>query len=264
MSGDPEPRAAAGDETRADAAATASPGAGAGAGIGVPRLASDSRRNTVAFAAAAGVTVVAFFTYHAFVDFGFTPDSVIVTSFVFWVAYSVSYALLTQRVFGRRDAATLRAWLTATTPARRRERIEAELSGAGPTLNVHWAILAMLAVALLVVAPGLLDSPLANGLGVGVVVSSWLVTVYAYAVHYARLDAALPSLQFPSATDAPVTPVFQDYFYLSAQIATTFSSSDVSIVTTTARRVVTGQTFIAFAFSTFIIAMLITVVFLSN
>lgn len=213
---------------------------------------------------AAGVTVVAFAGYHLFVDFGFTIDSVVVTSFVFWIAYSVTAAVLTQRTFGRRDAATLRAWLVATTPARRRERLEAELAGAGPTLNVHWAILAMLAVALLVASPGLLDSPLANALGVGVVVSSWLVTVYAYAVHYARLDMAVPSLQFPSATGTPAAPVFQDYFYLSAQIATTFSSSDVSIVTTRARRVVTGQTFIAFAFSTFIIAMLITVVFLSN
>lgn len=241
------------------AAGTAAPGV-----IAAPRLASDARRNTVAAIIAVGVTLVAFVVYHLFVDFGFTIDSVVVTSFVFWIAYSVSAAVLTQRTFARRDATTLRAWLVATTPARRRERFEAELSGAGPTLNVHWAILAMLAVALLVASPGLLDSPLANALGVGVVVSSWLVTVYAYAVHYARLDVALPSLQFPSATDAPVQPVFQDYFYLSAQIATTFSSSDVSIVTTRARRVVTGQTFIAFAFSTFIIAMLITVVFLSN
>lgn len=51
-------------------------------------------------------------------------------------------------------------------------------------------------------------------------------------------------------------PVFLDYYYLSAQIATTFSSSDISILTTRARAVVIGQTYISFSFSTFIITML--------
>lgn len=129
-------------------------------------------------------------------------------------------------------------------------------------MNAQWSILAAAAVALVLIAPGLLDSPLANGLSFGVVVSAWLVTVYAYAVHYARLDASAESLEFPGKPDAG--PVFADYFYLSAQIATTFSSSDVSILTTRARKVVSGQTFIAFAFSTFIIALLITVLFMTN
>lgn len=241
---------------------TPSPSASAGPSAAAPpRLASDARRNTLALGIAAGVTVVAFLAYWVLFPFGFTVDSVVVTAFAFWIAYSIADAVLTHRVFAPRDGATFRAWLIATTPERRRQRIEAELAGAGPTLNVHWAILAMIAVALLVIAPGLLDSPLANALGVGVVLSSWLVTVYAYAVHYARLDATIPSLQFPGDTKGPV---FMDYFYLSAQVATTFSSSDVTILTTRARRVVTGQTLIAFAFSTFIIAMLITVVFLSN
>jgi len=237
--------------------------AGAGGALAVPRLASDPRRNSLAVLIAAGVTLVAFVGYRAAVSFGFTLDAVVLTAFVFWIAYALAYMWLTQRVFGRRDAPTLRAWLAATTPTRRLERMIGERPGAAPTANVHWAILAMLAVALLVVAPGLLDSPLANALGVAVVVSSWLVTVYAYAVHYARLDVAFRSLDFPGGT-SDADPVFQDYFYLSAQIATTFSSSDVSILTTRARRIVTGQTLIAFAFSTFIIAMLITVVFLSD
>jgi uncharacterized membrane protein len=228
---------------------------------GAPRLAADTVRNNVALLIAAAVTIVAAVVYWAFAPFGFTADVVVVVCFVFWIAYSLAFAVLTQLVFSRRDGATLHAWLVATTPASRLRRLEAEFSGAGPTLNVHWAILALLAVGLIVGAPGLIDSVLANALGVGVVISAWLVTVYAYAVHYARLDTAVPSLQFPG--DA-TRPVFMDYFYLSAQIATTFSSSDVSITTTRARRVVTGQTLIAFAFSTFIIAMLITVVFLSN
>lgn len=93
-------------------------------------------------------------------------------------------------------------------------------------------------------------------------ITAWLVTVTAYAVHYARLNTQEKSLEFPG--EHGDQPVFADYYYLAAQLATTFSSSDVNILTTRARSVVTGQTYIGFAFSTFIIAMLISVLFLTN
>lgn len=51
---------------------------------------------------------------------------------------------------------------------------------------------------------------------------------------------------------------------LSPQLATTISSSDVTVLTTRARSIVTGQIYIGFAFSTFIIAMLISVLFLTD
>ncbi|MFE6256492.1 DUF1345 domain-containing protein [Agromyces sp. NPDC057865] len=229
----------------------------------VPALASDPLRNLVALAGAAVVTVVAFLVYSAVLPVRFTIDAVIVTAFVFWIAYSLAHVVLTQALFGRASSDDLRRWLSISNRRRRRSpRSGEESDRVGPTVNAQWSILAAAAVALVLIAPGLLDSPLANGLSFGVVVSAWLVTVYAYAVHYARLDASAESLEFPGKTDTD--PVFADYFYLSAQIATTFSSSDVSILTTRARKVVSGQTFIAFAFSTFIIALLITVLFMSN
>lgn len=121
-------------------------------------------------------------------------------------------------------------------------------------------MLAVIAVAVVWLTPGLLDSVVANVPAFGLVARSWIVTVPAYAVHHARLDATAPSLDFPG--DGP--SVFRDCFYLAAQVATTFSSSDVSILTTLGRRVVTGQTPIAFVFRTFVIAMLIAVIFLTN
>ncbi|MGY4859983.1 DUF1345 domain-containing protein [Cryobacterium sp. AP23] len=98
------------------------------------------------------------------------------------------------------------------------------------------------------------------GLSFAVVVSVWLVTVSSYAVLYGRLNSLEKSVDLPGTADGPV---FLDYYYLAAQIATTFSSSDVSILTTRARAVVIGQTYISFAFSTFIIALLITILFLT-
>lgn len=223
---------------------------------GIPVLAADRRRNGVALLIAAAGTAVAFAVYGAFIPIRFTIDAVVVTAFVFWVLYAASTAILTHVVFRGVDGERLATWLLATT--RRGSR------GAGvvaPRQDVVWALLAVVAVGLIVVLPGLLDSPLANSLGFAVVLSSWVVTVYGYAVHYARLDAVEASFAFPG---KKYPPVFDDVLYLSVQLATTFSSSDVDVLTTRARRVVTGQTLIAYAYTTFIIAMLITVLFLGN
>lgn len=176
------------------------------------------------------------------------------TAFVFWTAYSSGFLILTHMTFRKADAGTLKVWLAATNSPSR--------SLAIPSSAAQWAVLAVIAVVLVLVLPGLLDSVLANALSFAVVITAWLVTVTAYAVHYARLNTQEESLEFPGRSGIP--PVFADYYYLAAQLATTFSSSDVNILTTRARAIVTGQTYIAFAFSTFIIAMLISVLFLTN
>ncbi|SDH33662.1 DUF1345 domain-containing protein [Microbacterium pygmaeum] len=219
-----------------------------------PRLSSEGARNLVALAIAAVVSVLALVGYAVFATLRFTADTVALTAFVFWIAYSLGFLILTQATFGRVDSETLRSWLAATNSPSR--------SLAIPATAAQWAVLAVIAVTLVLVLPGLLDSPLANTLSFAVVITAWLVTVTAYAVHYARLNTQEKSLEFPG--EHGDQPVFADYYYLAAQLATTFSSSDVNILTTRARSVVTGQTYIGFAFSTFIIAMLISVLFLTN
>ncbi|GIT79801.1 hypothetical protein LLS1_14700 [Leifsonia sp. LS1] len=225
-----------------------------------PFLASDVARNQTALVAAIAPTIVGFFVYDAVRPLRFTLGTVALTSFGFWIFYSLAYLVLTQLTFGRATSAELTTWLRRTTPVRRRERIESSLSGGGPSANAHWSILAMVSVAVVWLTPGLLDSVPANVLAFTVVGTSWVVTVYSYAVHYARVNSVALNIQFPG--DRP--PVFMDYFYLSAQVATTFSSSDVTILTTLGRKVVTGQTIIAFVYSTFVIAMLLSVIFLTD
>ena len=200
------------------------------------------------------VSLVALVGYAAVAPLRITPDTVALTTFVFWIAYSLGLLILTQLTFGKADAGTLRIWLASTNSPSR--------SLAIPATAALWAVLAEIAVTLVLVLPGLLDSPLANALSFAVVITAWLVTVTAYAVHYARLNTQEESLEFPGKKGDQA--VFADYYYLAAQLATTFSSSDVNILTTRARSIVTGQTYIGFAFSTFIIAMLISVLFLTN
>lgn len=219
-----------------------------------PRLAHEGTRNLLALGIAAVVAAISLVAYSLLMPVEFTVDTVALTVFVFWIGYSLAFLILTQAVFGRADAHTLRAWLVATNSPSR--------SLAIPTSAAQWAILAVLAVVLVLILPGLLDSPLANALSFAVVITAWLVTVTAYALHYARLDSQEESIELPGKRGDG--PVFADYYYLSAQLATTFSSSDVNILTTRARAIVTGQTYIAFFFSTFIIALLISVLFLTN
>ena len=220
----------------------------------MPALAREGTRNVVSLGIAAVVALASLVAYNAFEPVRFTGDTVALTAFVFWIAYSLAFLVLTQVVFGRADAPTLQRWLAATNSPSR--------SVALPTLAAQWAVLAVVAVTLVLILPGLLDSVLANALSFGVVIAAWLVTVTAYAMHYARLNTQEESIELPGKKGDG--PLFADYYYLSAQIATTFSSSDVNILTTRARSIVTGQTYIAFAFSTFIIAMLISVLFLTN
>lgn len=172
---------------------------------------------------------------------------------------SIAYTLHTVRIFGRADATRLRTLLTASTPRGRIGEVEAALSGTGPTIAVQWSVIAIAAVLAFTLWPGLLHEPTTVLFSILVVAASWTVTVIAYAVHYARYDAATQALAFPG-TNAD--RVFADYVYLAVQVQTTFSTSDVSLLDTGSRRVVTGHTLVSFAFNTVIIAMLITVLFL--
>ncbi len=178
--------------------------------------------------------------------------------FSFSAGSSLFYLVHTMWVFGRADGPTLRRWLSATTARGRFGRLGEVISGTGPTIAVQWSVIAIAAVLVFTIFPGLLHRPLTVWLSVLVVASSWAVTVLAYAVHYARLDALTGGLQFPD--DKP--RVFADYLYLAVQVQTTFSTSDVSLSSTQARRIVTGHTLVSFAFNTVIIAMLITVLFI--
>ena len=241
----------------ADAAATPSESP-PDLGRPAPRLALDVVRLGLAAGAglvAASVTILIMAIARA----GSLPWSAIVVGlFVFSAASSLFYIVHTMWVFARIDSATLRSWLDATTPRGKFARLGAELSGTGPTIAVQWSVIAIAAVILFTVWPELLDEDITVGLSVLVVATSWAVTVVAYAVHYARLDFLTGGLQYPDTAGR----LFMDYVYLAVQVQTTFSTSDVSLVSTGSRNIVTGHTIVSFAFNTVIIAMLITVLFL--
>jgi len=225
----------------------------------VPRAAYDLVR--LLYASGAGLTTSGI-TALAYVIAGNVHTHLIVTClFAFSAGWSIGYLVHTLHLFGRMDPPTLRAALLASNPRGRFGRMGAILSGTGPTAAVQWSFIAVAAVLTFTVWPGLLREPGTVVFSVLVVAASWVVTLVAYGLHYARFDSENKGLQYP---DQKHGRLFIDYLYLAVQVQTTFSTSDVSLVSPQARSLVTGHTLVSFAFNTVIIAMLITVLFLGN
>jgi uncharacterized membrane protein len=167
----------------------------------------------------------------------------------------VLYEVLTWRTFRKASSAALADWISKTTPDATRAKVLRLVSGGGASSwSVQAAVLALVAVVVVTFIPVLRHNPLVVGLGLSVVVSSWVLVVVTYAVHYAREDVATPGLELPGDAD----PVWWDYVYLSAQVSTTFSASDVTLLTTAMRRHVTAQCLIAFVFNTVIVALVVS------
>lgn len=226
-----------------------------------PWLAGDGRRNQVAVVITVVATAVIAAPSIVLTGAHFTIDTVVLVSFLFWTIYALSSMILTLAIFTTASADELSTWMRDTkSRAWTRAESSTGLFRVRPSLTVQWSVLAMLSVAIISLNPVLTDSALANGLSVAVVVTAWAVTGVAYAVHYARLSILYGGLDFPGEKGA----VFSDFLYLSAQVGTTFSSSDVNITTARARRIVTGHTILSFCFGTVIIAVLLAVIFIHD
>lgn len=173
-----------------------------------------------------------------------------------WDLWSLAFIGLTLAAYGRADHDHLRR-LVAGTPMTGWQKV---LAGGqdGPGFSVQFAVIALAAAALLPrlerFAPTQGESELLTILIVLAVALSWVVVTLSYTVHYARLDAAEHSLEFPGHDQ----PQFVDYLYFAAAIATTFGTTDVTVATTRMRRAVTGHAVLTFVFNTVIIALLVT------
>lgn len=83
------------------------------------------------------------------------------------------------------------------------------------------------------------------------VAGSWVLMVAIMAAEYMRRWANEDSMVFPGSE----ARAFTDFLYLSVQLSTTFSSSDVELTQRGIRRLVTLHSVLAFAYSTAIIAV---------
>lgn len=175
-----------------------------------------------------------------------------------WSLHCLVYALITWRTFTAVDGAVLAEWLReGRSDRRKRVAMERWTLASGPSGAVTFCVLTLLVVVYCAAEPELRESSVVAVLAALAVVTSWVMIVMVYTVHYAREDATVGGLAFISA-ERDGAPRFSDYFYLAVQISTSFTAADVRVGSRAMRRAVTVHSIIGFVFSTAIIALLVS------
>lgn len=187
-----------------------------------------------------------------------------------WAVFSAVHTCLTWWTFHGLAGEDLRSAVAVELERNRRksrwrEWLDRFLLGSGGAAS--WSVqisgMAMFAVLVLVLTPGLRGyDPLLVAVLV-MTAASWTNVAVTYAVHYARVDSV-------TGADAPLgfpgdeVRSFSDYLYFAAAVQTTFATTDVEVRTTAMRRIVTGHGALAFAFNSVIIAILVSLLLSST
>lgn len=180
-------------------------------------------------------------------DIEYASTVLVAVTLVFGV-YGPVFLWLTQRAFGALRGDALRDRLRRTDE--RRALVRLLFLGGPKTWAATIVTVGIVSVVLLAIGDAT-ESLLLLAACVLCVVGTWILLVAVFAVEYMRAWANDGSMRFPGDDD----PTFPDFVYLSVQLSTTFSSSDVELVHTSARRLATVHSVVAFAYSTVIVAV---------
>lgn len=194
-------------------------------------------------------------------------EFVVVGPMMSWTLFAVVHALITWLAFRALGHDQLQAALAVETRAHATARRRGTswlrtlvTGGTGAGWSVQVSLLALLAVAALLLVPGLRQEPVVLATGLAMVAASWIDVAVVYTLHYARVNGTSGSLRFPG--EEP--PTFSDYRYLAVGVQTTFGTTDVEVRTSVMRRVVTGHALLAFVFNTVIVAIVVSLLLSST
>lgn len=180
-------------------------------------------------------------------------DILIMTPFLGFGLYGPVYLVLTHIAFRDLGGDRLRARLRETgSPGILTKFL---LQGGGPkTWAIGIAVVALASVSTMLVDEALRSNGLLVVSGVLAIAGSWVLLSSVFAVEYARAWAQDGSFAFPGEGER----VFFDFLYLAFQVSSTFSSSDVQVVSRRGRGMVTAHSIVAFAYSTVIVAVFVS------
>jgi uncharacterized membrane protein len=182
--------------------------------------------------------------------------SLLTCAFLSWDIFGTTYVWLTLRVFNGTSSDELRSLVADQRVPSWYRKVTGGADG--PGTSVQFSVIALAAAAMLPRLDSLARDPdetvLLTALIVIAVIMSLVVVTLTYAVHYARIDVDEKGLSFPGDDE----PGFLDYLYLSAALATTFGTTDVTVTSRRMRRAVIGHSVITFTFNTVVIALLVS------
>lgn len=234
-----------------------------GADRTVPRLSADASRSgisdwTSVAAALVAIVVVGLVEPEVLTAAPTIAPSVATIYLSAWSLRCLLYVVLTWWTFARADGDTLAQWLSEGRTARRKRVAMERLSlSSGPSGAVMFCAFALVVVVYCAAEPDLRSSPVVAALAALTVVTSWVLILMVYTVHYARENTNRGGLTFIAA-ERDGAPTFSDYFYLAVQVSTSFTTADVTVGSRAMRRAVTVHSIIGFVFSTAIIALLVS------
>ncbi len=186
------------------------------------------------------------------------PSGVSALYLTYWIVYCLVYTITTLHTFRRADGAALARWFRESRAGRQRRRVFELLTlASGPAGSISLCVAALAAVIVFAISADQRANPLLIFLTFLVVACSWMLILISYAVHYARENSNETGFVFPG-EDRDGPPIFTDYVYLAAQVATTFSTSDVTVERRPMRRTVTVHSIAAFAYNTVVIALIVS------
>lgn len=186
---------------------------------------------------------------------GSTRTAVMLYVTTYGILWCLCQVVLTWLVFGRIPADAFSALIEDSQPERGRvHRLFRGLDEGAVSLGTQVSVLMLLLTGFVFATPSLRENVPVVLLSAGMVVSSWMLTAFSYAIAYARADHRQRGLEFPGEE----APGFSDYLYFAICVNATFATSDVTLVARAMRRLATTQTVIAFGFNTVIFALLIT------
>lgn len=222
-----------------------------------PRFVSDISRGYLGLGVSLAAIFAGILAYGLFGSDDIDRSTLLTTAlFARWALVSFIASALTLLVFVPMSHQMLHDSLRATTPTTTRAKFLWLLSGGGAT---YWAItgsaIAVVTLLTLVVNRSASSNPTLLYLGIAVVVGSLILIFTSYAVRYARQDSVAGGVEFAGTE----RPRFGDYLYLAIQVATTFSTSDVTITTRAFRRIVSVNSLVSFAYNSIIVALLVSV-----
>ncbi|NLT29051.1 MAG: DUF1345 domain-containing protein [Propionibacterium sp.] len=178
-----------------------------------------------------------------------------------WSVFALFQSLSTWLAYRGRSGDRLRAAVASADRSERRGLSRFALvrwftgTGSAPSWSVQVSAMALIGVGALLVNSSM-RTPVLMASAAVLVVASWVNVWIMFAVQYVRADFTATGFQFPG--EGPRS--FSDYLYVSLGAQTTFGTTDVSITTTTMRKLSMNHTLVAFAFNSVILAMVVSLI----
>ncbi len=180
-----------------------------------------------------------------------------------WCAVAATFLLIASGVIFRSDGTRTRQLATREDDSR---AVSSLIVLAGSLFSLAGVIYAMTQASDLQKAKHATEAAILTGVGVGVVVLSWLLIQTIYTFRYAHLYFQAPEggVQFDNdgedEADRNEPPDYRDFWYLAVTIGMTFQVSDTNLSRKTIRRALTNHALTAYVYNAVLIALTINVV----